>query len=276
MSKFLNQICGIFLGSSLLFSCTSVHSTQSGAIGINRKQNLFISASQVSQESSLYYSNLLNKAKQHKALNTNPSMTQRVRNIAQRLIPHTKVYREDAPSWAWETNVVTDDEANASVLPGGKILVHTGLISKLNLTDDELAAVIGHEIAHALREHTREKISNQQIQTLGLGIVGAVAGLDKKQLELAQGAMALGVSLPNSRMMEQEADRMGLELMARAGYNPEGGVRIWEKMLAQKNQKGLEFLQTHPSEQSRINDLKNLVPIVMPLYLESKNQKRKS
>ena len=159
-------------------------------------------------------------------------------------------------------------------MPGGKIAVYTGIISKLNLTDDELAAVIGHEIAHALREHSREQISQQIATEQTISLVGALAGLGSTSQSLAGQASQLVIGLPFSRKMETEADVMGMELMARAGYNPEAAVNVWKKMAQLGGGSSPEFLSTHPSDSSRIANLQAQLPKVMPLYQATKTKGR--
>jgi len=199
-----------------------------------------------------------------------------VRNISNRLIAHTDNFRPDAKSWKWEINVEENDEVNAYCMPGGKIMVYTGLINKLNATDDELGAVIGHEIAHALREHGRERMSIASVQQMGLAGLAVLASTSKSKNAAALGVQgaALGANLffalPNNREQEREADRIGLELSARAGFNPNAAISLWQKMSAQGGGKQPEFLSTHPSNENRIADLRSLVPSVMPLYEQAK------
>ena len=210
-------------------------------------------------------------------MNRNPSDVARVRGIAARLIPVTSVFRSDAPGWRWESNVITSDELNAWCMPGGKIAVYTGLIYKLNITDDELAAVMGHEIAHALREHGREKVG----QATGVGIaaaiggaVGAYYGIDADVGQSVLGAVGeLAFMRPNSRGMEQEADRMGVELAARAGYDPHAAITLWAKMGRASGGQPPQWLSTHPSHQSRIADLKVYAERVQPLYVAARRNR---
>ena len=173
-------------------------------------------------------------AAQKGALNRDPTQTERVRRIAQRLIPHTAVFRDDAVRWQWQVNVLTSNQVNAWCMPGGKIAVYTGLIEQLELTDDELAAVMGHEIAHALREHVRERMGRQQATAVGTAVGSAVleyfTGVNLGELGHTF-AQAMFV-LPHSRENEQEADRIGVELAARAGYDPRAAVSLWQKMAA--------------------------------------------
>ncbi|MFZ3114913.1 MAG: M48 family metallopeptidase [Syntrophales bacterium] len=164
-------------------------------------------------------------------------------------------------------------------MPGGKIMVFKGLISKLKATDDELAAVMGHEIAHALREHGRERMSEAYVQQIGMfglaALVGATAKDEQKAaatMEIASLVTTIGLTLPHSREQEREADRMGLELAARAGYDPQAAVSLWRKMTAAGGATQPEFLSTHPSGESRISDLQGLIPTVLPLYEEAKRR----
>jgi predicted Zn-dependent protease len=189
-----------------------------------------------------------------------------VRRIAQRLIPQTAAFRADAPAWKWETNVISAKEVNAWCMPGGKIAVYTGLIERLQPTDDELAAVMGHEIAHALREHGRERASQAQAQGILITIAGVAGGLPQGTLDMTQLVVNLTFNLPNSREHEIEADRIGVELAARAGYDPRGAISLWEKMGKLGGGQTVEFLSTHPSHSTRISDLRVYSAKVLPLY----------
>jgi predicted Zn-dependent protease len=167
--------------------------------------------------------------------------------------------------------VITLDEVNAWCMPHGKIAVYTGLLQKIQPSDDELAAVLGHEMGHALREHTREQISQEMgTQTL-LGIAGALFGLGQTAQSLGAMAANVTIGLPKSRTDETEADRIGVELAARAGYDPRAAVNLWEKMekLAGGSQPP-QWLSTHPSNESRIADVRQYAEKVMPLYTAAK------
>jgi predicted Zn-dependent protease len=158
-------------------------------------------------------------------------------------------------------------------MPGGKIAVYTGLIERLQPGDDELAAVMGHEIAHALREHGRERVSQAQAQGMIIGVLGAVAGVSRGGMELTQLLVDLTLNKPNSREHETEADRIGVELAARAGYDPRGAITLWEKMGRLDGGHPPEFLSTHPSPSTRIADLRVYAGKVLPLY-EAQRLKR--
>jgi predicted Zn-dependent protease len=263
----------VALAAVLLVSvtaCETVQTTQSGVVGVSRKQRMMVSDEEVEQGAETAYAQEKQKAQHEGKLNSNSALTSRVRNVAQRLIPGTGVFRSDAPNWKWEVNTLTTKELNAYCMPGGKIMVYTGLIEQLNLSDAELAAVIGHEMAHALREHSRERISRLRAQQIALAGVAAVTGAGEGAVGLANQVASVTFQLPHSREQESEADTIGLELMARAGYDPNAAVSVWKKMMA-ANQGGTpQILSTHPSPQTRIEDLEALVPKVMPLYQKAK------
>jgi predicted Zn-dependent protease len=170
-------------------------------------------------------------------------------------------------------NTLTTKELNAYCMPGGKIMVYSGLVEQLDLTDAELAAVIGHEMAHALREHSRERISREYAQQIALSGVAILTGAGEGLQKLASSVASVTFQLPHSREQESEADTIGLELMARAGYDPNAAVSVWKKMIAANQNQGgpPQFLSTHPSPQTRIQDLEKLVPKVMPLYQRQKS-----
>lgn len=255
-----------------LGACETVQTTEAGSVGVARNQRVssVVSAKEVEQASAKQYAEVIGEAQKKGLLNRNPQQVQRIRTIAQRLIPHTRVFRQDAPGWAWESNVLTSKDVNAWAMPGGKMAVYTGLIERLNATDDELAAVMGHEIAHALREHARERIADQMTSS-AVSTVGAIAleiftGV-RVDPQLAGSVVGTALVLPNSRQNEQEADIIGVELMARAGYDPRASLTLWQKMGQVSGGGGApEFLSTHPSGETRLRDLQGYVDKVMPLY----------
>jgi predicted Zn-dependent protease len=255
-----------FAALAILAGCQSVQTTQSGVVGVERKQTMLVSSAEIDQGAARAYEKIIAEARKKGELNRDAAQTERVRHIAQRLIPRTAAFRTDAPAWKWEVNVITSKEINAWCMPGGKIAVYTGLIEKLNATDEELAAVMGHEIAHALREHGRERASQAQAQGILIGVIGAVAGLPQGTLDLTQMVVDLTFNLPNSREHETEADRIGVELAARAGFDPRGAISLWEKMGKVGGGQPPQFLSTHPSHESRISDLRVYAAKVLPLY----------
>lgn len=249
-----------------LAGCAST--TKSSTSGVNRSQFMLLPASTVNNMSAQSYQETLKEADKKKTLNADLAMVQRVRNISNKLIGQVGVFRPDATKWKWEVNVEKNDQLNAYCMPGGKIMVLSGLVEKIQATDDELGAVIGHEIAHALREHGRERMSQAYIQQFGLQALASVIGGTAGSMA-AQGAglgSQLFFSLPNGREQEREADKMGLELSARAGFNPDAAVTLWQKMSANNKGAPPEFLSTHPASENRIKDLKALAPKVKPLY----------
>jgi predicted Zn-dependent protease len=246
--------------------------TKDSVSGVSRSQFLLLPSSTVDQMSAQAYTETIQTAKKKNTLNADKAMLNRVTTISNRLIAQVGVFRPDATKWKWEVNVEKNDELNAYCMPGGKIMVYSGLIDKLHATDDELAAVIGHEISHALREHGRERMSQAYVQQFGLQALAAMVGGSAGSIA-AQGAgmgSQLFFSLPNGREQEREADRMGLELAARAGYNPDAAVTLWQKMTAANQSAPPEFLSTHPASANRIKDLQALAPKVRPLYEAAK------
>jgi len=269
----MRMALGAALLAGALAACQTVETTAPGAVGVDRKQQMLVSEADIEQAAVQSYANELDKARSKGTLNTDTRLLARVRGIANRLIPETRVFRPDAVNWNWQINVETSDQLNAYCMPGGKIMVYSGLVKKLSLTDDELAAVIGHEMAHALREHSRERVSRAYAQQLALSGIAAVAGLGQGAVDLVSAVSDVTFQLPHSREQEAEADIIGLELMARAGYDPNAAPRVWRKMAAvQSGGSSPEFLSTHPSGPSRIADLERNIPKVMPLYLAAKRR----
>lgn len=246
--------------------------TKDSVSGVNRSQFMLLPASQVTSMSSQAYTQTLKEAETKKTLNADKAQLDRVRTISNRLIAQVGVFRPDATQWKWEVNVDKSDQVNAYCMPGGKIMVYTGLIEKLNATDDELGAVIGHEIAHALREHGRERMSQAYVQQFGLQALAAfvTGSAGTAAVQAAGMGSQLFFALPNSRLQETEADKIGLELSARAGYNPEAAITLWQKMSKLGGAKPPQFLSTHPANETRIAELSALVPKVKPLYEAAK------
>lgn len=256
--------------SSILALSACSSTTNSGEIGVQRKQLLLMSSEQVLQLSDKSYQEDLAEARKKGVLDTNPAQLARLKRIADRLIAQVGVYRPDAKSWNWEVHTIKSNDLNAFVMPGGKVMFYTGIVDRLQLTDDEIAAIMGHEMAHALREHARERMSREMATQTSIGIAASLLGLSNGQTQLAGMAGNLGLSLPHSRTQESEADVMGLELMARAGYNPEAAISLWQKMQQASSGSPPQFLSTHPSSSNRIEQLRSLLPKVMPLYQAAK------
>jgi predicted Zn-dependent protease len=265
----MKKLISVTVLSALLLGCQQVSTTDSGVTNINRKQSMsmLLSEQEVDKMALQSYQETLSKAQSKGTLNSNKQMTARVRGIANRIIPQASVFRGDASKWDWEVNVETSPELNAYCMAGGKIMFYSGIIEKLKLTDDEIAQIMGHEISHALREHSRERMSsayNKQLAMQGLSIL--TGGKYDGYMGMADQLVQVGYFLPNSREHESEADTMGLELAARAGYKPEAAVSLWQKMAAASQGQPAEFLSTHPSNQTRIQDLQAKIPAVQGLY----------
>lgn len=257
--------------STTLIACTAMDTTSSGSVGIERKQYMssLISEAELNQTALKQYQQIVGQAKAQSALDVNAAQTNRVRTIAQRLIQQVGVFRPDAQQWNWEIHVINSNEVNAWCMPGGKMAVYSGLINKTKATDDELAAVIGHEMAHALREHSREQMSQKMAANVGLSVLAAVTGSSAVG-DLGGTLTDVMFNLPNSRTHEMEADRLGVELAARAGYDPRAAVTLWQKMDALGSGGTPEFLSTHPAPATRINDLHSAAQRVMPLYEQNR------
>jgi predicted Zn-dependent protease len=273
-SLLMNKILVVSaLGATLLLSgCQSVNTTSGGAVGVERKQYMFsmLSAQEVDQMYAQSYQKTVGEASSKGVLDKTSNEARRVQAIADRLIAQAPNFRPDAAQWKWEVNLIKSDELNANCGPGGKIIFYTGLIDTLKLTDDEIAAIMGHEIAHALREHGREAMSKAYGIEMAKQGAGALLGLGQDTMALADTVANYGMTLPNSRANENEADLIGLELAARAGYNPNAAITLWNKMSKVSDGAPPEFMSTHPASSSRIAALQAAIPKVMPLYEQAK------
>ena len=265
------------LAAASLAACSTT--TEQGAVGVERRQLLLVSSAELDQAAAVQYQNVIKEQTPKGNVNKDPQQVERVRAITKRLIPQTAVFRKDALDWKWEVDVLTSPQINAWCMPGGKIAVYTGIIEKLQITDDELAAVLGHEISHALREHSRERASQQAAAGIGASLAGVLADIFVPGTgQLGSAAVGLGgqvgVLLPYSRLHETEADRMGVELAARAGYDPRAAIALWQKM-AKLSGGGAPpaLLSTHPSNEARIKDLEVFSQRVLPLYEQARAAK---
>lgn len=259
-------LLSLFLpGLVMLGGCETT--TSGGSVGADRRQLMLVSSQELDQMAVQAYAKLQADAARKGALNQDRAMLQRVRTIASRIEPQTRVFRADAPGWKWEVNVISSNELNAFCMPGGKIMVYSGLINQLRLTDSEIAVVLGHEIAHALREHSREQVSQAMAAQTAIGLGAALLGLGEGSAGLANAGYEALIASRFSRNDETEADRIGLELTARAGYDPRAGVTLWQKMInASQGGRPPEFLSSHPAESSRVQQIQSLLPTVLPLY----------
>lgn len=226
----------------------------------------------VSEESAIAaskqaYTEMLAPLAKEGKLEDDPALEARVDRIIGRLIAQAIKMRPETAKWAWEITIIDDPETvNAWAMAGGKMALYTGLVEKIEPTDDELAQVLGHEIAHALAKHSAEKMSVSMASSLGVATVGILSDSPGAAMTGATLAAALAIQLPNSRQMESEADRIGIELAAKAGYDPRAAVSLWEKMAKVGGSQPLEFLSTHPAPKTRIKALAELAPQMMPYY----------
>ncbi len=228
-----------------------------------------VPAKEIEQESAKQYGQLLRQAATKGALapDDHPQVI-RLRAIARRLVVEAPRFNPAARDWRWEVNLVGSKQINAFCMPGGKIAVYTGLLQGLKLSDDEAAMVMGHEIAHALREHARERLAKTQLTRLGASLLGEFLGGGRFSDAFQIGGGLL--TLKFSRDDETEADLVGLELAARAGYNPRAGISLWHKMNEANRSAPPQWLSTHPASRNRIAEIERQMPRVLPLYDEAR------
>jgi Zn-dependent protease with chaperone function len=257
----------LILLAFFIIACTSV--TKGGTIGGQRQQFMLVSSAESFKTGNQFYLKEVADGNKKHALDTDEIMLIRLHKVANRLIPQTEVFRDDAPSWKWEVHTIKSDTLNAYCTGQGKIMFYTGIVDKLALSDDEIAAIMGHEMAHALREHIREQMSQAYAQNFAISVGASVLGLGQIGAEAASQVAKVALNLPFSRAHESEADTMGLELMARAGYDPEASVTLWQKMSAASKGAPAEFFSTHPSSEHRIEDLQQNMQTANRLYSEA-------
>ena len=235
-------------------------------VGNTSRLAKLVPAEQVERGAAHQYEQMKRPAAQQNALapDDNPQLI-RLRTIAKRLLPYTSKWNNRANAWNWEVNLIGSKQINAFCMPGGKIAFYSGILNALKMTDDEAAAVMGHEIAHALREHARARMGKQAATNIGANVVSQIFGLGNLG-NAALGAGANLLTLKFSRDDETEADLVGLELMARAGYDPRAGVTLWQKMQAASKGAPPQWMSTHPASDTRIREIQNHLPQVMSLY----------
>ncbi len=225
-----------------------------------------VPAEDVERSAAAQYAQMMQEANAKKALapKENPQLI-RLRAIATKIIPFSMEWNDRAKGWKWEVNLIGSNQINAFCMPGGKIAFYTGILEQLKLTDDEVAMIMGHEIAHALREHARERIGKSAATNIGAGVLSQLFGLGHVGQTLTNyGAQLL--TLQFSREDESESDLVGMELAARAGYDPRAAVSLWQKMGAASKGAPPQWLSTHPSGTTRIAEIEANLPRVMPLY----------
>jgi predicted Zn-dependent protease len=256
---------GAVLIATLLAACQNAPIT-------GRNQLMLVPESQAIEGSKDAYAAMLAPIAKEGKLNNDATVKARVNAITARLVAQAILYRPETESWDWQVAVIDDPKTlNAWCMAGGRMAIYTGIIQQLNLNDDEIAQVMGHEIAHALAKHTAERMSTAMASDMALQIGAALLGnrgtAGQLTMQAAAAATTVGVQLPNSRKQESEADRIGIELAAKAGYDPRAAPRLWEKMVAATNSGGKsDFLSTHPAGEKRAETLAGLVPSMMPFY----------
>ena len=235
-------------------------------VGKNSAFSQLVPADSVERSSLEQYAQMLEQAAEKKALaSKDHPQLRRLREIANKIIPHALSWNPRAANWQWEVNLIGSKQINAFCMPGGKIAFYTGILDQLKLSDDEVAMVMGHEIAHALREHARERMGKSAATNIGASLLTQLLGLGQVgQTVTNYGAQLL--TLQFSRDNESEADLVGMELAARAGYDPRAGVSLWQKMSAANKGAPPQWLSTHPSGSTRIGDIEANLPKVLPLY----------
>ncbi len=253
---------------ALVLVCSVLSACATSPTG--RSQLMLVSEQQAIAESAQAYVQTIDPLDQQGKINSDPELTRRVEEITGRIITEAIVMRPVTRDWQWSIKVIDDPETvNAWCMAGGKMAVYTGLIEKIQPSDDELAQVIGHEISHALANHTAEKMSVAMASSLGV-IAVAIASDNRYATSGAAAAAMVAVQLPNSRTAETEADRIGIELAAKAGYDPRAAASLWKKMGEVGGANPPQFLSTHPSPGNRQQRLTELAREMMPYYEEKK------
>ncbi len=252
--------------ATVLLSVLAVAATACVTSPTGRRQLMLVSESQAIAASREAYVAQITEFDKSGKLVTDPAVLRRIDEITGRLIAQAIIMRPDTADWEWSVEVIDEpDTINAWCMAGGRMAIYTGLIQKLDATDDEIAQVMGHEIAHALANHTAERMSVAMATNLGVAAVGVLAER-QETMSLAATAAALAIQLPNSRSSESEADRIGIELAAKAGYDPNAAVTLWQKMEENAGGGPPAFLSTHPSPGQRQATLAALAPEMMQYY----------
>ncbi|MEJ2656749.1 MAG: M48 family metallopeptidase [Desulfobacterales bacterium] len=232
-----------------------------------RRQLMIVSEDSAIAASKTAYVEMLRPYAEKGEIDNDPVLKNRVYKITGRLIAQAIKIRPETKNWDWSIKIIDDPETvNAWAMAGGKMALYTGLVEKIKPTDDELAQVLGHEISHALAKHSAEKMSVAMASQVGVMAVGLATKSNGLALTGASLAAALAVQMPNSRAAESEADRIGIELAAKAGYNPHAAITLWQKMAKVGGNRPPEFLSTHPAPENREKTLAALIPQMMPYY----------
>jgi len=241
---------------------------QHEGVEVKKSRLLLLPKSRIEAMSAQQYNQLMRGAAQQGALNADRRQLERLKGIARRLVPHSARFDPDAGRWRWEVNLIQSPTVNAFCMPGGKIAFYSGLIDSLRLSDDEISVIMGHEMSHALLEHGRARMSEQLLKVAGVNIAAALLNLSNVSASLLAQAADLALTLPYARSQETDADLAGIEIAARAGYDPRAAVAVWRKMAKLSGARGQppQFLSTHPAHATRIQTIEAQLPRVMPLY----------
>jgi len=259
MPPIISRLLALTLAVGLLAACATSPT--------GRRQLMLVSEDSAIASSAQAYVQEVGKLKQEGKLSSDKALIQRVNSITERLVAQAILMRPDSADWAWSVAVIDDPETvNAWCMAGGRMAIYTGLIDKIDPSDDEVAQVMGHEIGHALANHTAEKMSVAMASSIGVVAVGVASDNKGAAMTGAAAAAALAVTLPNSRTAETEADRIGIELAAKAGYDPAAAVTLWRKMNDLPGGQPPQFLSTHPNPENRENKLAGLGPEMEPYY----------
>lgn len=255
-----------------LFALTAAALSACATSPTGRTQLMLVSEDQAISASRQAYVQNMGQLRSQGKLVSDPQLLGRVERITERLVAQAVAMRPATASWQWSVEVIDEPETvNAWCMAGGRMALYTGLILKLDPTDDELAQVMGHEIAHALANHTAERMSIAMASQLGVVAVGVASDQPGRNMALAATAAQLAILLPNSRTAETEADRIGIELAAKAGYNPNAAATLWQKMGAVGGRNPPQFLSTHPAPGNRQQTLAQLAPQMEPYYRAARN-----
>src|SRR3954465_184299 len=268
-TNFRGGLAGAMLGLAVLAGCSTNPITgRSQLVGLVSESEAIQGSAQAYQQ---MMADLDKKQKIEKSGDKDSARARKIQEISDRLIAQAIKFRPDSASWRWEVQVINDPKTvNAFCMAGGKMAIYTGMWEQLKISDDELAQVMGHEISHALLDHTRERMSVARSTSLGVSLLGAATGvgggLGGQAMDMAA---QVAITLPNSREGESEADAVGTQLAAHAGYDPKAAVSLWDKM-AKLGKGPAEFLSTHPAPENRSAKLKELGAKLEPVYLAAK------
>ena len=270
----------VLLALALALPAHAADQTVHDGVDVRKSRLLLLPKSTVENSAAQQYAQMMRDAAQKEALNNDRRQVERLREIARKLIAPSVRFNPDAERWRWEVNLISSRSVNAFCMPGGKIAFFTGIINALKLSDDEVAVIMGHEIAHALLEHGRARMSEQVLKNVGVSVAAAVFNLGQVSTSLLGQASNLAISLPFSRRHETDADLVGMELAARAGYDPRAAANVWRKMAQLGAQSGgnhpPQFLSTHPAHATRIREIEASLPRVLPLYEAARRDLKKS